>query len=119
MPVSGHVAGLVTAVAGVESEVVDCVDDAVSWVSGSGSGRKRIQLNRKTPAHLVVSRVQSRPRVWKKLRHLGHSSFLFLIPRGGVVIRMVEGVILFRLGLGLGNYPGACAGPRVQACMIV
>ena len=32
LPDSGHVAGLVTAVAGVESEVVDCVDDAVSWV---------------------------------------------------------------------------------------
>ena len=39
LPESGHVAGLVTAVAGVESEVVDCADDAVSWVHGSGSGR--------------------------------------------------------------------------------
>ena len=28
----------------------------------------------KNPAHLVVSVVQSRPRVWKRLRHLGHSS---------------------------------------------
>ena len=67
--------GLVTAVAGVEGEVVDFAADEVSWVSGSGSGRKRIRLNRKTPAHLVVSRVQSRPRVWKRLRHFGHSSF--------------------------------------------
>ena len=37
------------------------------WVSGSGPGRKRIRLNRKTPAHLVVSMVLSRPRVWKRL----------------------------------------------------
>ena len=32
-------------------------------------------------AHLVVSRVQSRPRVWKRLRHLGHSSFSLLDPK--------------------------------------
>ena len=48
--------------------------EEVHWVSGSGPGRKRIRLNRKTPAHLVGSSVvQSRPRVWKRLRHLGHS----------------------------------------------
>ena len=75
LPESGHVAGLVTAVAGVEGEaVVDCAADEVSWVSGSGPGRKRIRLNMKTPAHLVVSVVRSHPRVWKRLRHLGHSS---------------------------------------------
>ena len=45
-----------------------------SWVRGSGPGRTRIRLNRKTPAHLVGSMVQSRPRVWKRLRHLGLSS---------------------------------------------
>ena len=71
---SGHVTGLVTAVVGVEGEVVGCADDKVSWVRGSGPGRKRIRLNRKTPAHLVGSMVQSRPRVWKRLRHLGLSS---------------------------------------------
>ena len=43
----------------------------VHWVSGSGPGRKRIRLNRKTPAHLAVYVVQSRPRVWKRLRHVG------------------------------------------------
>ena len=42
---------------------------------GSGSGRPRIRLNRKTPAHLVVFGDQSRLRVWKMLRHLGRSSF--------------------------------------------
>ena len=76
LPDSGHVAGLVTAVVGVaEQAVVDCAAHEVSWVSGSVSGRKRIRLNRKTPAHLVESRDQSRPRVWKRLRHLEHSSF--------------------------------------------
>ena len=75
LPVSGHVPDLVTAVAGVGGEaVVDCAADEVSWVSGSGPGRKRNRLNRKTPAHLVVSMVQSRPRIWKRLRHVEFSS---------------------------------------------
>ena len=56
LPESGHVAGLVTAVVGVTGEaVVDGVADEVSWVGGSGPGCKRLRLNRKTPAHLVVS----------------------------------------------------------------
>ena len=46
----------------------------VHWVSCSGPGRKRIRLNRKTPAHLARFMVQSRPRVWKRLRHVGLSS---------------------------------------------
>ena len=29
--------------------------------------------SRKTPAHLAGYVVQSRPRVWKRLRHVGHS----------------------------------------------
>ena len=75
LPVSGHVAGLVIAIFGVAGEaVVDCAAHEISWVSGSGPGRKRIRLNRKTPAHLVVSMVQSRPRFWKRLRHVGFSS---------------------------------------------
>ena len=45
----------------------------VRWVSVSGSGRKRIRLNRKTPAHLAGFRVQSRPRVWKRLRLVVYS----------------------------------------------
>ena len=35
--------------------------------------RKRFRLNRKTPAHLVRFMVQSCPRVWKRLRHVGIS----------------------------------------------
>ena len=34
LPETGHVAGLVTADIGVESGVVDCADEAVSWVRG-------------------------------------------------------------------------------------
>ena len=76
LPASGHVAGLVPAVVGVAGEaLVGCAADEVSWVCCSGSGRKRIRLNRKTPADLVVSVIRSRPRVWKRLRHLEHSSF--------------------------------------------
>ena len=33
---------------------------------------KRIRLKRKLPAHLAGLDIQSRPRVWKRLRHVGH-----------------------------------------------
>ena len=46
-------------------------DEGVHWVGGSGPGRKRIRLNRKTPAHLVGHSLQSRPRVWKRLHCVG------------------------------------------------
>ena len=58
----------------VQEVAADGACRKVRWVSGSGPGRKRIRLNRKTPAHLVWSMVQSRPRVWKRLRHVGLSS---------------------------------------------
>ena len=45
----------------------------VHWVSGSGPGRKRFRLNRKTPAHLVGLLIHSRPQVWKILRHVDFS----------------------------------------------
>ena len=51
MPVPGHVAGLI--VAEVQVAQVDEVEVArreIYW--NSGYGRKRIRLNRKTPAHL-------------------------------------------------------------------
>ena len=75
VPVSGHVACLVTAESGVTEAVgVEVGGEGVWWVNGSGPGRKRLRLNRKNPAHLAgVSVTQSRPRVWKRLRHAGHS----------------------------------------------
>ena len=45
----------------------------VHRVSESGPVRKRFRLNRKTPAHLVGLLIHSRPRVWKRLRHVGFS----------------------------------------------
>ena len=74
LPVPGHVVGLVTAhVGAVWEAVVGGASREVHWVSGSGPGRKRIRLNRKTPAHLAGSTTHSRPRVWKRLRHVGFS----------------------------------------------
>ena len=74
LPVSGHVARLI---------VVHCEDagdrgdevlgSGVHCASGSGPVRKRFRLNRKTPAHLVELLIHSRPRVWKRLRHVGFS----------------------------------------------
>ena len=75
LPVSGHVVDLVTLGADIGLEAVaDGAFQAVHWVSGSGPGRKRIRLNRKTPARLAGFVVQSRPKVWKRLRHVGLSS---------------------------------------------
>ena len=79
LPASGHVACLVAiyceAAGGNGSEVSS---SGVHWVSGSGPGRKRIRLNRETPAHLVGSLMQSRPHVWKRLRHVGFSGIPML-----------------------------------------
>ena len=72
LPVSGHVVGL--HVGAVPEAIVDGASREVHWASGSGPQRKRIRLNRKTPAHLAGIMVESRPRVWKRLRHVGLSS---------------------------------------------
>ena len=74
LPVPGHVAGLIAA--DVQASQVDEVEVAwreIHWVSGSCPGRKRIQLNRKTPAHLVGLSMHVRPRVWKRLHFSGFS----------------------------------------------
>ena len=74
LPVSGHVARQVAIHcedAGGHGDEVP--SSGVHWVSGSGPGKKRIRLNRKTPAHLVGLLIHSRPRVWKRLRHVGFS----------------------------------------------
>ena len=74
MPVPGYVVNQVAAYDGAGLRApVDEVGQGVHWVSGSGLGRKRIRLNRKTPAHLVGFMIHSRPRVWKRLRHVGFS----------------------------------------------
>ena len=107
LPVSGHVVDLVTANVGAEREA--CVVGAgqeVHWVSVSGLGRKRIRLNRKTLHTLLV--------LWFNLVHVygrgcvmwGFPGFLFLITRGGGVVRMMEDTFLIRSGLGLGNSLG-------------
>ena len=71
LPVPGSVVHLVAAYSGAGRRAsVDEVGQGVHWVSGSGSGRKRIRLNRKTPAHLVGYMIHSRPRVWKRLSHV-------------------------------------------------
>ena len=75
LPVPGHVVDLVTANDGDGVEVLaDGARQEVHWVSVSGPGRKRIRLNRKNPAHLAGFMGPPRPRVWKRLRHVGHSS---------------------------------------------
>ena len=72
LPVPGYVVNLVAAHVGAGREaLVADTGQEVPWVRGSGSGRKRIRLNRKTPAHLAGFMIHSRPRVWKRLSHVG------------------------------------------------
>ena len=75
LPVPGLAAGLVIAENSVAYVAeVEAGGEEVSWISGSCPGGKRIRQNRKTHAHLAgVSGAQSRPHVWKMLRHVGHS----------------------------------------------
>ena len=72
LPVLGSVGDLVAAYSDAGHMVaVEEVGRDVFWVSGSGPGRKRIRLIRKTPAHLAGYVTHSRPKVWKRLRHVG------------------------------------------------
>ena len=75
LPVHGSVGNLVAAYSDADRRAaVDEVGRDVYWVSGSGPGRKRIRLNRKTPAHLAGYVIHSRTRIWKRLSHVGFSS---------------------------------------------
>ena len=71
LPVSGHVERLITSHSGAG----DCRVKVFRVHPGSGSGpaRKRFRLNRETPGHLAGFLSHSRPRVWKRLRHVGFS----------------------------------------------
>ena len=54
LPVSGHVDRLIAAHSDAAGDCGGEVPDlGVHWVSGSGPGRKRFRLNRKTSAHLA------------------------------------------------------------------
>ena len=55
-------------------DVMPGFSDGVDWISGPGGGVIRVRRNRKTPAHLVtcILVIQSRPRVWKRLRVQDH-----------------------------------------------
>ena len=107
----GDVVGLVAA---VQEAVADGARRSVHWVSGSGPGRNRIRLNRKNPAHLAGIMVQSRPRVWKRLRHVGHSSTSIPDPKKRRGDQDDWGYALDQDWGGM--IPWVCAGPRLQVC---
>ena len=72
LPASGHVGRLVAPHSDTADDRGDEVPDLeVHRVSWSGPFRRRFRLNRKTPAHLVGLLIHSRPRVWKRLHHVG------------------------------------------------
>ena len=73
-PASGHVGSSVAAHSDTAGDRGDeVIGLRVPRVSGCGPVRKRFRLNRKTPAHLAGLLIHSRPRVWKRLRHVGFS----------------------------------------------
>ena len=88
----------------------------VPRVSGSGPVRKRFRLNRKTPAHLAGLLFHSRPRVWKRLRHVGFSG----IPMPDHTRRRCDHAFGSSVPehdrIGVGKFPGSGAGPRLQVC---
>ena len=102
LPVSGHVARLVA----IYCEAAG--GSGVRWVSGSGPGRKRIRLNRKTPPHLVGLLMHSRPRVWKRLRHVGFSGIPMPDHTRRRCDQAYEGQLLLKTGSGWGNSLGVC-----------
>ena len=78
----GHAASLVTAGIEVPSALgIEVSCHRVHCVSGSGLVRKRIRLNRKTPAHLVGFGIQCRPREWKRLCPVEFSFSIVLDPK--------------------------------------
>ena len=119
LPVGWHVIGLVTHESGGDAVVLDghCApvpvpglrgDAGVDWVSGPGGGVKRVRLNRKTPAFLVrhgIWGIQSRPRVWKRLRTREHPGFGPPDAKGWRVHQSGEGSApdLDREGIGWGH----------------
>ena len=95
---------------------VDGAGQEVHWVRGSGPGRKRIRLNRKTPAHLAGFRVQFRPRVWKRLRLVGYSRVSIPDHKRRRGDQDDGGYNPAQVRTGVGSFPGFCASPRHQVC---
>ena len=79
--------------------------DGGDWISGPGGGVKRVRLNRKTPAHLVrrgILGIQSRPRVWKRLRVQDHSGQFHADAKARRVHQGDEGYALVQDRTGVG-----------------
>ena len=101
LPVPGHVAGLIAAeVQAAPVGEVEVAGRDIHWICGSGLGRKRIRLNRKT-----------QQTSWVYLCMLVHVCgrgcivvdtliFRVLIARGGGAISMTSRTVLFIPGLG-------------------
>ena len=71
LPVPGHAASLVITGGEVPATLgIEASSCRVLRFSGSGMVKKRIRLNRKTPAHLAGYMIHSRPRVWKRSSHV-------------------------------------------------
>ena len=117
LPASGQVSRLVAA---YPDSAGECRGEVfalrVPLVRKSSPVRKRFRLNRKPPAHLVGISAHSRPCVWKRLRQVGFQVFLCLITQGGDVIMLMGALFMSMTELGWDDFPGNCAGPRLQDC---
>ena len=98
---------------------VDEVGRDVFWVSGSGPGRKRIRLIRKTPAHLAGYVTHSRPKVWKRLRHVGFHRISDSDHKRRRREQNRDGVIPSQERTGVGLIPGyAVHASRLHVCQL-
>ena len=88
----------------------------VPRVSWSGPFRRRFRLNRKTPAHLASLLIHSRPRVWKRLRQDDFSGSSLLDHTWRRCDHAYGGSVHEQDRIGVGKFPGCCAGPRLQVC---
>ena len=116
LPASGQVGRLVAA---YPDSAGDCRGEVfalrVPLVSKSSPVRKRFRLNRKPPAHLVGISAHSRLHVYgRDCVRWGFQVFLCLITQGGDVIMLMGALFMSMTELGWGNFPGFCAGPRLQ-----
>ena len=109
LPVSGHVAGLVAGTSWeVQEAVAECVGRRVRWVSDSGPYRRRIRLNKENVVHTSQVCVSFSFTCVEEVESCRFFQFLFLITRGGVVIRMMGDIILLSAGLGWDNSWVSC-----------
>ena len=80
----------------------------------SKSEMNSIKKKQENPAHLAGLVIQSRPRVWKRLRHVVPSSVSIPDHKRRRSDQDDGRYNPDQVRTGVGSFPGFCAGPRLQ-----